>query len=1642
MNTRNRIILTSIAAGIATWVIDGLLDYYYFFKGSTLLEMMITDVPVHELYVRILTFSLFFLLGIITSALFTKLERTRNNLKEREIWLSTTLTSIGDGVIATDMDAKITFINTVAQELTGFSAEEALGRNISDVFKIVNEESGSDVECPVKRVLREGVVVGLANHTELISKDGNRFLIDDSGAPIRDREDRLTGAVLIFRDITEKRHAQKEADTFKQHTANILDCISEGFYTVYDDFTIRYINAASEKHLGVKREDAIGKILFEDILKDARGTIIEENYRRAIENREKISFEAWYRDEPDRRWYQINVYPYDEGIAVYYQDITDRKNSEIALRDSEQQLQSILAATPIGLGIIHNREVKWASNSFLEMTGYDKDHAIGHTTEALYETKEEFELVGRLLYKGVAEGKTGSIDTQIKKASGEKIDVHMRAAAIDPSDLSKGIMVSVLDITDRKRTETALLESEQQLRSILAATPFGLAIMHNRQLRWVSDSLVEMTGYEKEYAIGRTSDIFYESKEEFERVGKYLYKGVAEGKVSSIDTRLVKKSGEAFDVHMRAAAMDTSDLSKGIMVSVVDITDRKKAEIALRDSEQQLKSVLAATPFGLAILHDTEVMWVTNSLVELSGFDKDDIIGSSTERFYETIEEFKRVTGQIKKEIAEGKVPALDTRLITKSGPPIDVHMRAAPIDPEDMSKGLTVSIVDITERKRTEIALRDSEQQLKSIFAATPIGLTVLFEREFKWVSNSFIEMTGYDRDFVIGQTSEFLYDSTEEFIRVGTILYRDTDKGRVGTLDTRIKTADGSMIDVHMRAAALDPLDLSKGITVSMLDITERKNAERALEESEAKYKLLVENLNEGIWAVDTNGKTTFVNSRMAEMLGYSRANIIGETPSKFIKETEDYSLKNTLERRKRGIKEQYELAFVRENGEILNTLLASTPIYNENMEVTGALAGVTDITDRKKAEDRVLHLNRVLRAIMDVNQLTNRVRDEQELIEGACRLLAETRGYYSVWIVLMDENGRVTFAAESGIGDKFSEFIESISHDNKPLCLETSLKYKGETVLMTPDNKCEICSLHDSEKEKGILCKALYHGGRTYGMINLAVPFELTEDEEEKILFSEVADDISFALHSIRLEKQRRVAEQKLANEKERLAVTLESIGDGVIATDNEGRVILLNKVAEELTGWTEAEAFGRSLQEVFDIEYEDTGEKQESPVDKVLASGEIIALANHTTLISKNGTRKQISDSGAPIRDNKDRIVGVVLVFRDVTETRRLQDFAVRAQRLETAGRIAGQVAHDFNNLLGPLMAYPMFIREQLPDNHPSMEFLDEIEQAATHIADINQQLLTLGRRGHYTMEPLNINSLLEKVVAQMKPHPDTLIIEQAFEKSAMKIRGGSAQLMRVFSNLIRNAADAMMDVGTVQVKTENFYVDSPSGLYGRIPRGEYVKVSITDSGCGIPDDALPKIFDPFFTTKTVNKSRGSGLGLSVVHAVLEDHGAHIDCSTKEGEGTTFYVYLPVSRDELSDTIKETISGGTDRILVVDDDESQRNVTQRLLEKLGYEVTVVKSGEAALAALKESEYELMVLDMIMPDGIDGTETYRRALKMRPDQKAIIVSGYAETDRVQEALALGAGDYVRKPLSLKSISKAVRRELDKPVKNNKKV
>lgn len=438
---------------------------------------------------------------------------------------------------------------------------------------------------------------------------------------------------------------------------------------------------------------------------------------------------------------------------------------------------------------------------------------------------------------------------------------------------------------------------------------------------------------------------------------------------------------------------------------------------------------------------------------------------------------------------------------------------------------------------------------------------------------------------------------------------------------------------------------------------------------------------------------------------------------------------------------------------------------------------------------------------------------------------------------------------------------------------------------------------------------------------------------------------------------------------------------------------------------------------------------------------------------------DGTTVHIKADGLVLRNDEGKPVRMIGLNTDITDRKMseerekaMQSRLERAARMESLGVLAGGVAHDLNNVLGPLVVLPELISEDLADLknlnlEETLENLDVISSSAKRAANIVRDLVQLGRRGQYNLVQLDLSALecLSpncKMINRLKAdHPNAAVSIKP-GKGPLRIMGDESHLSRAISNLLQNAAEAMDKKGQVTVKTFKKHLNASLAGYETVPKGDYAVIEIADEGEGMTKEQLGRIFEPFYTRKQRSDRSGSGLGLSVVNGIIKDHAGFIDVDSEVGKGSVFTVYLPLiepSNAEREEALTEAFVGGSERILLVDDEPAQRLVGRKALKRYGYDVAEAEDGHQALVYFikakesgAESPYEIVVLDMIMEEDFDGLDTYEAILKLYPNQKVLVVSGHAENRRAGAARDLGAA-WLSKPYKTGDLIRAVRKVLD---------
>ncbi|MDB9823030.1 PAS domain S-box protein [Deltaproteobacteria bacterium] len=521
----------------------------------------------------------------------------------------------------------------------------------------------------------------------------------------------------------------------------------------------------------------------------------------------------------------------------------------------------------------------------------------------------------------------------------------------------------------------------------------------------------------------------------------------------------------------------------------------------------------------------------------------------------------------------------------------------------------------------------------------------------------------------------------------------------------------------------------------------------------------------------------------------------------------------------------------------------------------------------------------------------------------------------------------------------------------------------------------------------------------------------------------------------------------ASTALRESEEKFREIANSLPQIVFETDSQAILTFTNRNASELFGYTKRD-FGNGLNLLQMLSPEDQ-DKALININRVL-NGENLE-GNEYMAQRKDGSAFPVSVHSTPvIREN--RITGMRGIIIDLTEIKhaeeeqkRLEAQLQRAQKMEALGILAGGVAHDLNNVLTGIVSYPEFLLMEVPENSPLREPILTILNSGKKAAAIVQDLLTLTRRGVISEEVVNLNDVISEYLKSPEykrlmsfHHGVRLKVE--LEPNLLNILGSPVHLTKTVMNLVSNAAEALPNDGKIFISTNNSYLDRPIKGYGHVDEGDYAMLNVSDNGIGISPDDLERIFEPFFTKKVMGRS-GTGLGMAVVWGTVKDHKGYIDVKSSENNGSIFTLYFPATRrkitTEKSSHSLDEFRGRDESILLVDDIKEQREIASAILIKMGYSVTTVSSGEEAIEYLKKNSIDLLVLDMIMDPGMDGLDTYRNILEIHPYQKAIIASGFSETERVKEAQRLGAGAYIRKPYTIKNIGSAVRAELDRGIR-----
>ncbi len=1057
---------------------------------------------------------------------------------------------------------------------------------------------------------------------------------------------------------------------------------------------------------------------------------------------------------------------------------------------------------------------------------------------------------------------------------------------------------------------------------------------------------------------------------------------------------VLRKAHEELEIRVQER---TAELARANEAMQAEITERKRAEEATQESEKRYRQVIEN---AVDIIYTTDAngnfTYANPASLTVTGYSLEEL---QRLNYLNLIlpEHRNRVSkihiGQFRQRQATTYV---EFPFFSKSGGVLWFGQNASLVIEEGKPVGFHVIARDITERKRAEQALRESEKKYRTILETIQDGY---FENDlagnFTFVNDALCTDLGYSREELIGMNYRQYTDekTAMELFRHYNMLYRTGEPIKLLEIERIGKYGKKSFAEVStslIRDLEGKPIGF-RGIS---RDITERKQAEKALRKSEEKYRKVLEGIEEGYCEEDLAGNFTFFNDSMCRIYGYPREELLGLNYKRYTsKETAKrlFQIFNEIYRTGNPCN-AYSYELIRKDGARRYIEASASLIKDSGNKPAGFRGIVRDVTQRKQMEE-ALH-----------------EREEQY------RTLLETmkEGYYEV-----DLAGNLIF-----VNDSFSKM-----HARENMLGMNNREYMSEE---TARRVYKIFNgVYETGKPVRLVEWEITKGDGQKAVVEASV-YLIKNSRGERIGFRGIERDIT----------ERKQAEEALRKSEEKYRNIIESIQDGYFEDDLAGNFTFVNDVICKHLGYTKEELIGMSYRQYAD---EENRRKLYERYNELYKTGQPIK-PFEVEVIRRDGTKMIAEISASLMKNSEGKPVGFQGISRDVTERKEaekerlsLQEQLRQSQKMEAIGQLAGGVAHDFNNLLTVIKGYSQLSLLDLKEDNPLRGSIQEIEKATQRATDLTRQLLAFSRRQILNPKVLDLNVLLkdlEKMLRRLIGEDIELVT--LLSKDLGKVKVDPSQFEQVIFNLAVNARDAMPSGGKLTIETSNVELDEEyAHAHVSVVPGRYVRLSVSDTGVGMTQEVKEKVFEPFFTTK--EKGKGTGLGLSMVYGIVKQSNGNIWLYSEPNRGTTFRIYFPRTEEE-AETLHEreetdSFPRGSETVLLVEDEELVRDLATRLLEQQGYRVLKAANGQEALRVAKELVGEtihLLLADIVMPH-MGGKELADWLKISRPNVKVLFTSGYADNAIVHHGVLDPGTHFLQKPFSLKTLSHKVREVLD---------
>ena len=1249
------------------------------------------------------------------------------------------------------------------------------------------------------------------------------------------------------------------------------------------------------------------------------------------------------------------------------------------------------------------------------------------------------------------------IDTlhrEIEELKNEVISLQQKIGASSDKTVIPHDTENLLD------SDKVLRQSEEKFRLVFQTSPDSINLngLSDGMYIDVNEGFTELTGYTREDVIGKTSlelNIWHDPIDR-ECLVKNL---MTEGFVKNFESRFRGKNGQVKTALMSARVLELNQ-EKVILSITRDITERKRAEEALQDSEQRLTLALAAANEGLFDINvQTGDCIVSPEYARMLGYDPAEFHETNAAWRERLHPEEREAVCRIFEDYVAGRRDEyhVEYRQQSKSGDWKWIHSHGKIVSRAADGKPLRMigTYTDITDRKQAEAALRALSSRHEAILAAVPeIIMEVDCNKVYTWANPAGVEFFGED---VIGKEAAYYFEDEQDTFNAVQPLFNGDE--HVFYVESWQRRRDGQKRLLAWWCRTLkDAQGAITGALSTARDITDTKRAEEALRESEARFRALVESAPDAIF-VQSAGRFVYLNSAACRLFGASQPeDLLGK----------DFMDRMAPEYRD-NIRER--IKFQRETGEPVTLMdqkylrIDGSQVPVETTAVAIRYQGepahmvlIRDVTERKQAEPYREMGREILLILNEQGDLKNSI---QRILE----ILKARAGFDAVGIRLQ-EGEDFPYFAQHGFSEDFllmgNTLIEraadgGVCRDKDGnVCLEGAcgLVISGKTDPTNPhftpggsfwtnDSFPFLDTPPEDDARIHPSNQCIHHGYASVALVpirnNDRIVGLIQLNDRRKGLFTlstvELLEGIASHIGAALMRKQ---VEETLRDSEERHRKIIEASTDAIILRSEKGCVIYANPAALKLFRANHSEdLIGRQY---LDLVHPEDRALSAERVRKSIAESWVSPLREHR-ILALDGQVAHVESTGGLVKHRGEtQIFGV---FRDITERKQAEQEKQKtetqlrqAQKMEAIGSLAGGIAHDFNNILSVIIGNAEML-EMSDVSSDAKDGLHQIYTASQRAKQLVRQILAFSRQGEHQKLLMSLKPVVRETLDFLRASiPSTIKLQHYIKPDAGAVVADSTQMQQILMNLCTNAAHAMEKKGGVLkiVLDTKTIAEEDVRLDPEVERGDYVRLSVSDTGHGIEPSVLHRIFDPYFTTKGPEK--GTGLGLAVVHGIVKSHGGIIRVYSEVGKGTVFHVLLPRADEapKKDEKAVRLLPSGTERILVVDDEKPLADIYQQMLGMLGYLVEIRTSPVEALEAVRMNpqKYDLVITDMTMPQ-MTGYNLSKKLMEIRPGLPVILCTGFSDQVNEEKARSVGILAFLLKPVPFHDLANTMRKVLD---------